>query len=110
MSLAGVIAVVAVFHADKTRMSLRVYDHGAGPAMQNEAAKQESVSASEKGSGVRGHLKVWALMMSVREYLAPTRRTSTALSKENEHGEHWPRRAVRIKFGQIPPCYPLLED
>jgi hypothetical protein len=58
--------------------------------MQNGVAKQESVDASEKKPGARGHLKALASTMSVREYLAPTRKMSTALSKENEHGEYWP--------------------
>jgi hypothetical protein len=58
--------------------------------MQNEAATQESVGASEKMPGAKEHLKALASMMSVQGYLAPTRKMSTALSKENEHGEHWP--------------------
>ena len=102
------IVVEVVSQAGSKWSSVRVQDRVAGPQMQNEVAKQESVGALERKSSARGHLKALASTWSVREYLVPTRMMSTALSKGNEHGEHWPWRAERVKFDRALPCYPLL--
>jgi hypothetical protein len=102
------IVVEVVSQAGSKWSPVRVQDHVAGPEMQNEAAKQESVGALEKKSGARGHLKALASTWSVREYLVPTRMTSTALSKGIEHGEHWPWYVERVNFDRALPCYPLL--
>ena len=70
---------------------LSAQEHTYEREMWGNVAKQESSGALERASGVRGHRKALALMMSGQECLTLTKRmTSISQSETNRRGEQQP--------------------